>query len=327
MHKFWNTIEGLPTLATVIGQWQLSLGAEFELCKNAFMQKSDTEATWVPCPECGHALEVVKYNGEITGVSDDEDHSCWEVDLSPEELEVWAWSWPKAGRTLAKAFGCAAKLMDLEMVNTWQVAEIGGSRLPIILTIQLSREDFQSAVLELVVRNREGFVLLSPTGLFYDARIQELLSHGKAGFFDLASTVTLQPNGVLHTRKTGGELFSRYLPEEKEPASEKEAAGVFALMKTLDASDQRRKAPTSMVFRLYCQEGLSRAEVAKRCGCVEALVTLRLKEIEAKLGRKPTELRQISGHLQQIEDTLSDPRARKIRRAAAIHGDDLPDEY
>lgn len=72
------------------------------------------------------------------------------------------------------------------------------------------------------------------------------------------------------------------------------------------------------VFQLYCLEGLTRREVAKKCRCVPSLVTLRLQAIEAKLGRKPSELRQLSGHFETIVDSLRDDRARRVRRTSAM---------
>jgi hypothetical protein len=120
--------------------------------------------------------------------------------------------------------------------------------------------------------------------------------------------------------------FKGAKPLGEDAVSDDEARRLFALLRELDSVGQPRKAPASMVFRLFCQEGLSRVEVAKRCGCVESLVTLRLKQIEAKLGRKPAELRQVSGHFERIEDSLSDPRARRLRRESAIDDDRFGEE-
>ena len=79
-----------------------------------------------------------------------------------------------------------------------------------------------------------------------------------------------------------------------------------------------RKAPVSQMFRLYYLEGFSRAEVARRGGWAESLVTLRLQAIEKKLGRKPVELRELSPEFERIEESLSDPRARHIHRRSAM---------
>jgi hypothetical protein len=66
--------------------------------------------------------------------------------------------------------------------------------------------------------------------------------------------------------------------------------------------------------------------VARDCNCSPALITLRLQAIEKKLGRKAAELRQISGHFEQIADSLSDPRARRIHRQSAMDEPEEEDE-
>lgn len=103
-------------------------------------------------------------------------------------------------------------------------------------------------------------------------------------------------------------------------ASDDDARRLFALLKALESEGNYRKAPVTRVFQLYCLEGLKRDEVARKCNCVPSLVTLRLKAIEAKLGRKASALRQLSGHFERIADSLSDDRARRIHRAGAMDG-------
>ncbi len=103
-----------------------------------------------------------------------------------------------------------------------------------------------------------------------------------------------------------------------EVASDEDARRLFALLKALESEGNYRKAPVTRVFQLYCLEGLTRDEVAKKCHCVPSLVTLRLQAIEAKLGRKATELRQLSGHFERIAESLTDERARRINRASVV---------
>ncbi len=108
------------------------------------------------------------------------------------------------------------------------------------------------------------------------------------------------------------------------PATDDEARRLFALLRTLELESYYRKAPVTRVFQLYCLEGLTRDKVAKKCRCSPALVTLRLRAIEAKLGRKASALCQISDYFDKIADSLSDSRARHIRRESALH--DLEDD-
>ena len=101
-----------------------------------------------------------------------------------------------------------------------------------------------------------------------------------------------------------------------EPVSEDAARQVFALIRQLETNNQWRKAPMLQVFRLYCLEGLTAKQVAHRCGCAKSLIIERLKHLRQITGRQPTELRQFSAHFEQIDNSLRDPRARRIYRPA-----------
>src|SRR5438270_7027859 len=69
--------------------------------------------------------------------------------------------------------------------------------------------------------------------------------------------------------------------------SEQIARAAFALLEKLDSG--RRRPPPSIpkVIRLYCIEGLSAAEVARKCRCSKAAVIRRLNLIRQKTGISP----------------------------------------
>ena len=106
-----------------------------------------------------------------------------------------------------------------------------------------------------------------------------------------------------------------------EPISDNEARRLFALVTALELETNFRKAPVILVFALYCRDGKTRKVVARECKCSPALISLRLQMIENKLGRKASELRQIAGHFDQIADSLTDSRARRIDRRRAMESD------
>ena len=111
-----------------------------------------------------------------------------------------------------------------------------------------------------------------------------------------------------------------------DSATDDDARKLFALLKALESEGNYQKAPVTRVFQLYCLESKTRKEVAKACRCAPSLITLRLKTIEKKLGRKPAELRSISPEFERIADSLSDSPARRIRRESALGGEDPEDE-
>ena len=121
---------------------------------------------------------------------------------------------------------------------------------------------------------------------------------------------------VAAIRKDVGDLRKGNPPAE--PVSDNEALRLFALVDALESETNYRKAPVIRVFLLYCGQGIKRDEVARRCRCAPSLVTLRLQAIEKKLGRKASELRQLSGHFDRIAESLTDERARRVHRASAL---------
>jgi hypothetical protein len=108
--------------------------------------------------------------------------------------------------------------------------------------------------------------------------------------------------------------------EAGEPAvSENVARSAFALLQKLEL-DAPLKAPSVLtVFRLYCVDGHSADQVARKCRCGKATVIRRLQFIEARTGMKPEQFRAMSGHLQQVDDDLNASGARDIYRQGLAH--------
>jgi len=130
----------------------------------------------------------------------------------------------------------------------------------------------------------------------------------------LDTTVLLTENGTLQPTKNPGELFPRFIPEEKLP--EDSALRAFAVLKSMDTDEAIRKAPVFTVFRPYCMENLSVEQVSKKLRCSKATIINRLRAIRQKTGAAPENLRAYSAQFTRIEQSLSDPRARRIHRGS-----------
>jgi len=85
------------------------------------------------------------------------------------------------------------------------------------------------------------------------------------------------------------------------------ASRVFALVSKFDSD-------TLTVFRLYCIQAMSAAQVARELRCSRVTIWRRLQAIRAKTGIDPADLRKISPHIAKIENEFSDSRARHIHR-------------
>jgi len=324
---FWELLERAPVSAARCG-WDQRFGTNFERVAAAALRRTERQARRVPCPDgcCdGHRVVPVRYGGcGFVGVCDEDEPSCEDLTLTHDQVMIWEMDYQRLGRAVARALGCDARDVEMGSPRVRQIGTFSGAGLPVVMALEGGAMEFRQTVTDIFLRLREHFILLAPSGRFMDVTCHGMLKAAKAGFYDLDSLLALEADGRLRSLRHAPELFSAHLPEREEPATDDEARQLFALLKELDAANTVRKAPVSQVFRLYCLEGLSRAEVAKRCGCVESLVTLRLHEIERKLGRKPAALRELSPEFERIEESLSEPRARRIHRRSAMEesGDD-----
>jgi len=239
--------------------------------------------------------------------------NCPETPLTQADLITLELSWSRLGRALCQAFGCHVKLIDTLIPNTMQIGSWSADAVPVILTIQAHRQVFRRAIPELVARLRQPFILFAPTSRFLEANSQELLANVSAGFFPLDSNVILTDHGTLHPKTTPGELFVKFTPQPKE-MDEDLASRVIALVSEFDSK-------TLTVFRLYCIEAMSAAQIARKPGFSRATVYRRLETIRAKTGMAPRKLRRLSPHLAKLEDQIADSRASHIHRKRLIYDD------
>lgn len=321
----WQSLEQVRGLCGATVTWKRRLGDSFEPFASAFLRRLEEKAESIWCEECYCAHAVITHpDGKIVGVCECDPWNCDDMQLSADDVALWELNWTKLSRAVARAFDCEWKESELASSGARQIGTFGGVGLPVILCIAHERMEFRGIVAELAARMRDGFVLFAPTTAFVDLHSKELLSHARAAFFDLASHVILWPNGTLRASRSGGELFSALVAKQK-PIEENIASQLFGMVKALESERPVRKAPILQVFRLYCMEGLSREEVAARCGCAESLVTLRLQSIEAKLGRAPRKLRQLSSHFERVAESLTDERARRVHRTSALDQPEDPE--
>jgi hypothetical protein len=314
--KLWQCLEAIGAPGAVTAEWQAWTGTEFGAFKTAFLQKAPGLAMSYPCPrECGCAHEVVPHDdGSGVAVCMCDPSSCDDFPVSADDRVIYRLNPAKLGQAIAKAFGCDARTAEFGLPRTWQVAAFGNSALPVVLTLQPDAAAFAGVVRQLIGQRGERFILLAPTSRFLDGNSQAALKAARAGVFDLEFHVTFLANGSLQARKSGGELFSPFLPENETAATDSEVAGIFAIWKRLDTGSKARKAPLETVFRMLVLEERTQAYVARQCHCVEGLISLRVGQIEKKMKRPLRELKNFKTRLGEMNTAIEEPRARRIYR-------------
>lgn len=104
------------------------------------------------------------------------------------------------------------------------------------------------------------------------------------------------------------------------------ARAAFALLEKLDTG--RRRPPPSIpkVFRLYCLDSLSAAEVARQCHCSKAAIIRRLNFIRRQTGLRPALLRNLAPQPPSLDDLTPNPKANASRRNL-LYADATLDEF
>jgi hypothetical protein len=323
----WSALESFSRLFAVPCVWRHRLGDGFIVFNARFLQRTPVLVGSYPCLQgCGCAHEVIRHSAtEVVAVCRCESWCCDDLSLTNEDTAIWELSWARLGRALCQALGLEVKNVELNLNATRQIGSWSPHAVPVILTIQHTSFEFARAVAALVARLREPFILLSPSARHLDARGKELLANIGAGFFALDAHVRVTPQGVLEPTQTPGELFGRFSAQPEPNLPEDIARRAFALVEQLD-SERPLKAPTALtVFRLYCIEELSAAQIARRTRSSKATIIRRLEMIQARTGIDPRNLRRVSTQFNKIEDDLADSRAEHIHRRRLIYDEEDED--
>lgn len=168
MSNLWRCLEETPGLVAVADGWRQRAGLNYEGLRSAFLSETGRESDSFPSAHvCQCRLRVVRHpDGSIVGVSDCGSVGCKDVSLARRNLALLAVSWLKLRQAVASAFDCDAKDMDWGLPGTRQIASLGGTSLPVVMTIQHDATAFRSLVGQLVARLPRPFILLAPTSRF-----------------------------------------------------------------------------------------------------------------------------------------------------------------
>lgn len=319
MNSPWLCLEAVPGLVALENDWRFLAGPQFPGFRALCLEPAAWQVQAFPCPRCGCNHSVIRrHDGTgALGICRCDPPACPDISLTMEEITPLQVSPERLGRALCHAFGLAPRQALLPAPHTFQFGAWSSDAVPAILTIQVQGADFRRAVAEVAAHVRQPFMLFAPTSDFLDAAAQNVLANYRAAFFGLDTHVVLTEHGTLHATGVPGELFKRFNPQPKELDLDL-AARVFALVRNLDTDKPLPPPGLLTVFRLYCIEELSAAQIARKFHCSKPTVLRRLALIRSRIGIAPKELRRFSPHLDKLGDTLQDPRAARLHPQSFI---------
>jgi len=320
--NLWSCFEALSGLSAVPAVWRARLGADFAPFRNTFLEARPRTVLSFPCPRhCGCAHRVVTHtDGTIVGVCQCKPRTCDNLELTIPDITPLELNWPKFARAIAKAFGLAVRFEPFSGRYTAQIGSWSADPVPVILTIQCDQNEFRHVVASLVARLHCRFILLAPTCSYMDAASLGYLANIDAEFFPLESHLILTEHGTFQPKKPPGEIFACFMPAVSD--DDEMLRNTMALVKEVDAGQGARKVSLYTVMRLYCVDCLTAAQIARKCGCARSLIYSRISELRERLKRDPAELRPHCAQFDNIDASLSDPRAKRVFRKGAVYGDD-----
>lgn len=204
LKSFWSACEAITGPATVEIEWKQLAGEHYEAAK-VFLRPMQELATRYPCTRsytCGCDHRIVIYNDDdIVAACACNPRSCDTFHLTRSDIIIYELDRPALYKALAKTLPIEIRAAEIPRVcGTNQVGFYTprrGFRLPVFLTVQTEPDNFRNAVLDLLVRNREPFILMSPTHDLCEQDSRELLSNRRAVFLALSDIFKVDESGVF----------------------------------------------------------------------------------------------------------------------------------
>ena len=326
--SIWRALEELPTGTGTAADWQHFVGNAWPAWQRGFLEQRETPASHYHCArQCGCAHRIVHHDdGRIVAACECDPWNCDTFELTAADIVDFEFKRQRLARALGRAFDLERRERELGLPGTQQVATFAAMAVPVVLTIQQERYEFEQVVAQLAARWREGFILFAPTSRFVDGGVHELLAHARGQFCDLETHVRLQPDGTLRAPMRAGELFAQFVTRRDQPGTESEARRVFGTLQKLRSKFVGIKAPPYDVFMLVVMEGRSQRETAIKCDCSLALISLRVKELEREFQRSVAKLRALASDLAELRTTVKGDELRKRNQGARADQFERPED-
>jgi hypothetical protein len=339
--------------------WRSRYGRHFELLR-PFLRPTASRAESCPCRfippcDCDHIVRVDEEWGLAAVCACG---NCQPFRLDPKDLLIYGLDTPALGEAVRHALQFQPPLRRADASRP-RLVEIGW-HAPLCAAVYLALPESRSALLRqierLALEDRGPFLLLTPTRCSFSPETDGVLNRTSGFAIPLEAVLLPRPEGQFKLRTAIAPMLAswatrlgavqnhavvlrnihrelaalRQAPAKTavpaEPVTESAARQAFALLKEFESEGRTGRAPVLQVFRLYCMEGLTAGQVARKLGCSKATVLNRLAIIRDKSGIDPEDLRQYSTHFEQIEESLSDSRAKHIDRRRAIEDADWQED-
>lgn len=315
---YFKMLNGHLGASYTLNEWRFYFGNTFSRIE-PFLKDAGVQASYWCSPDSARRFDILREGDTVTALSPDYENNpeAERRQIDPADIQLFQLC-PCVFS--AKLCDCFSVERNFNAVGDG-IYRLGAIRGPdrrrhhAFLLAHPERTPL-SLARQLIGQEGAGLMLLSP---YYCPETFDFASRNKLLYVPLNDFLG-EDFTVYPTYDDSLKQFFA-LHAETELLTQEQIAGILAVAHELDGGP-RLQAPThTTVLNLYCKEGLSVAEIEKKCACSRGTVISRKKELEQRLGRPLSELRMFSDHFENVALLLSDDRARHINRKAAINGE------
>lgn len=323
MKAFLEALSALPGLEATTLDWRRMLGPDTFAWAAPFLRHTGRIATAVHCPfGCGCAHEIAPGDdhalseepgrpGMMTAVCVCEDlGGCPDFPVAKNDLETLQADPARIGREIARELHCRPLHAALDGARAWQIGSWSAGAVPVFLTFATVPGALAVCVAHCAARLRSRFILLMPELEALDVRSRELLAQTSSGAFGLGEILRTSASGRFEALRPPEELFAAFTTEPPD-ADDGGIRKAFKLIETLERESPGNPPGLVTVFKLYCVDQLTTAEIARKCGCSKTTVIERLSRLRKATGAEPAHFRRFSTALEDLRNR--DSRARTAR--------------
>jgi DNA-directed RNA polymerase specialized sigma24 family protein len=299
-------------------EWNLFFGDTLERV-DPFLQDTGKDASYWCAPGSAKRFDILREGETVTALSPDYENSPEQEqrNIDPAELRLFKLCPCSLSVRLSQSLGVENTFGSLED-GIYRMGTLRGPdrRRHRAFLLAHAERTAVSLAKQAVGQEGEGIIIVTPA---YCPETVDFAFKNKLLYVPLRDMLLPDFSLVETFDESLKQFFAVHA--EKELLTPDQIAGFMAIAQKLDGNP-RLKAPThATVLNLYCIEGLSTDEIARKNGFSKGTVINRKEALEQKLGRTLNELRTYSGHFEKIAETLSDDRASGYDARKAIYDD------
>jgi len=196
----WPTLERLPSLETVLAEWQDVLGKDFSNAE-PFLIPTNRHSPTYPCTNksrCGCYHEIIKHpSGRIVAACRCDTRECKSIPIQTKDTVIYSLDSKKFSKAIQDtlAFTANGNISSATTQNRWLVGTHGETHSPVYFLTRNSDENFLGGLEELINTETNPFILLAPSSQFISPTIKAILQKQKAVLIPLTSTLSLKSPG------------------------------------------------------------------------------------------------------------------------------------